>query len=716
MNGFNSTLLDMRLTLIGALEKQPSDSDRKDSATSLLPNLTGLLLPSLHSQNPSTVSSVGGSLAGFPVPNPHVSQTTSWSVSPPSSGPAGLGGPGTSGAIPTLPGPGYVSSGHGMIMSQGLTAAQAPPGPFQYPPPTSGSLSRVQIQKIKPPVFDGEICNYPAWKKRWKELISPGSNSECEELYRMQDAMGPKVLSAMIKSFQSLTEAWNYLEDQYGRADVAAVKLIRDFKNLNLGKVSEHEKFMEMFRQFKVLATHLNEIGQLGALNSLTEVNLIVFKLPGEIKTKYAEFKSSHRHLSGYSLLSTFMEHQALISRECCVAIQSTASLGEGKAGVKCFACNESGHYSKDCPSKKAGSGTPKGLLKINGLSAKSLPCGLCNNPHKVEEGKNKGKYKTRLAACEKFREMSVNERAQALASVNACVKCTDWQHVSKDCDAVYGKKSWQPCTVKDDGSKCGKNHHNLLHGASHAYICKLKAAGVVLQPGQDSDHDGDPLVGHCGQTLPDLEECEVLLLIQHVPVLSSPRKSVLGLVFFDGGSTIGLIRNLFAKKLGLGGKNVKKMVQVVGQTWSIWETVQYAVTLVDQFGKKHLVKAYSIDSITSPMERVLIDGIMHKFPDTRSLHVERPEGQVDLQVGLDKSSLHPKAVQSVGDLTLYESMFGTGWVLGGSDPTLRTSAVVFNSKANKLRHAVLAGECNFRKVDVINFLRSITDPKKVLN
>ena len=32
VNGFKSTLLDMRLTLIGALEKQPSESDRKDSA------------------------------------------------------------------------------------------------------------------------------------------------------------------------------------------------------------------------------------------------------------------------------------------------------------------------------------------------------------------------------------------------------------------------------------------------------------------------------------------------------------------------------------------------------------------------------------------------------------------------------------------------------------------------------------------------------------
>ena len=163
----------------------------------------------------------------------------------------------------------------------------------------------------------------------------------------------------------------------------------------------------------------------------------------------------------------------------------------------------------------------------------------------------------------------------------------------------------------------------------------------------------------------------------------------------------------MFAKKLGLVGKKAKKMVQVVGQSWTVWDTYQYAVTLVDKYGEKHLVKAFSIESITSPMDKVLIDGIMHKFPDTRPLYVERPEGQVDLLVGLDKSSLHPKAVQSVGDLTLYESLFGTGWVLGGGDTALKTSAVVFNYKANKLRHAVLAEECNIKKAEVINFLRS---------
>jgi hypothetical protein len=133
----------------------------------------------------------------------------------------------------------------------------------------------------------------------------------------MQDAMGPKMFSATINSFQSLTEAWNYLEDQFGRADVAAVKLIRDFKNLNLGKASDHEKFMRCSGSLGCWAPILMRLDNyLAALNSLTGVNLVVYKLPGEIKTKYSEFKSCYRHLSGYSLLSSFMEHQSLIFRE----------------------------------------------------------------------------------------------------------------------------------------------------------------------------------------------------------------------------------------------------------------------------------------------------------------------------------------------------------------------------------------------------------------
>jgi len=82
---------------------------------------------------------------------------------------------------------------------------------------------------------------------------------------------------------------------------------------------------------------------------------------------------------------------------------------------------------------------------------------------------------------------------------------------------------------------------------------------------------------------------------------------------------------------------------------------------LVDRLGNKHLLKVFSMESITSSMDFVQLDGIMHKFPDLRPSSLKRPEGQIDLLIGLDKSSLHPKAVRSVEDLTLYESLFGTG-------------------------------------------------------
>ena len=193
-----------------------------------------------------------------------------------------------------------------------------------------------------------------------------------------------------------------------------------------------------------------------------------------------------------------------------------------------------------------------------------------------------------------------------------------------------------------------------------------------------------------------------------NVPILSGPNKTTLGLTFFDNGSSMGLVREKFAQKLGLKGKKVVLVVQVLGQDWSRWETVQYAVTMVDKHGEKHLIRAYSIESITSPIDKVLVDGVMCRFPDIRPMMVQRPVGPVDLLIGLNRSSLHPKAVTNVGDLTLYETIFGSGFVLGGTDPELKTHAVVFNAKANKLRGAMIGQFVNAKKV---NYVKNLGKP-----
>ena len=90
----------------------------------------------------------------------------------------------------------------------------------------------------------------------------------------------------------------------------------------------------------------MNVIVQLSALNSLTEVNIISM-LPGDVKTEFAKFKSSHRNLSVYSLLGKFMNNQVIISRGCVVAVQAVDSRSLGTGGLrqpsrkdgKCYKC-----------------------------------------------------------------------------------------------------------------------------------------------------------------------------------------------------------------------------------------------------------------------------------------------------------------------------------------------------------------------------------------
>ena len=146
-----------------------------------------------------------------------------------------------------------------------------------------------------------------------------------------------------------------------------------------------------------------------------------------------------------------------------------------------------------------------------------------------------------------------------------------------------------------------------MLHGASHAYVCKINACPVYDTSCSVVD-SAELVEGFLGQALSEKENSEVLLIIQKIPVVSSPTKTLDSLVFFDKGATIGLIRDMFAKRLNLRGKHVKKMVQVVGQTWTIWETKEYVISLVDRFGKKHVLRVYGIDSITSPIQKVVVE------------------------------------------------------------------------------------------------------------
>ena len=63
---------------------------------------------------------------------------------------------------------------------------------------------------------------------------------------------------------------------------------------------------------------------------------------------------------------------------------------------------------------------------------------------------------------------------------------------------------------------------------------------------------------------------------------------------------------------------------------------------MVDRKGTVHRVLAYSIETITAPMDHVDIQPALKVFPEVRACDVFRPKGEVDLLLGIQDADLHP--------------------------------------------------------------------------
>ena len=114
-----------------------------------------------------------------------------------------------------------------------------------------------------------------------------------------------------------------------------------------------------------------------------------------------------------------------------------------------------------------------------------------------------------------------------------------------------------------------------------------------------------------------------------------------MGIIFWDRGATIVLIRHEFAKKLGLKEQDVSQRIQVCGREFEDWETKAYLVTMIDKNDTKRRMKALGINTITSTFYPVDISGVSHllKVP---LRDVTRPAGPVNLLVSLNEAGLHP--------------------------------------------------------------------------
>merc|ERR1711867_292140 len=180
------------------------------------------------------------------------------------------------------------------------------------------------------------------------------------------------------------------------------------------------------------------------------------------------------------------------------------------------------------------------------------------------------------------------------------------------------------------------------------------------------------------------------LMQMQYVPVESRTVKQASR--FYDPGSNVSLVRKQFAKEVGWKGRAVLQSLYMTGGQVKAWQTKAYHISLVDRKGKVHKVLAYSIDTITAPTGYVDVRPTLKVFPEVNFHDILRPEGNVDLLLGIQDADLHPilanPTKHRLGKLRLLTSKFGSGYLLDGAHPKIKEAAYGLNPAAKEKTRA----------------------------
>ena len=81
---------------------------------------------------------------------------------------------------------------------------------------------------------------------------------------------------------------------------------------------------------------------------------------------------------------------------------------------------------------------------------------------------------------------------------------------------------------------------------------------------------------------------------------------------------------------------------------------------------------AMGVEEISLEIEPTNVKPALKVFPEIPDLKIVcQPSGKVDLLIGLNYLEVQPRDVARVGGLSLWESRFGSGYLLGGTHPDI---------------------------------------------
>ena len=296
-------------------------------------------------------------------------------------------------------------------------------------------------------------------------------------------------------------------------------------------------------------------------------------------------------------------------------------------------------------------------------LEAKNLDkCPICKAQHEYEKTwphvtppmKTK-LVSTLLTSCPQFVALSPAQKEVSLTSHAACVLCTSWEHSRH---RFGGRELPDPkCKVLVSGSECGGKHGKWFHRS------ESNTGNMVAK----TDNPRDVL------DTPGLYE------VYRADFVGTAGGGKQGTIMVDGGSNTDYIRHDFAAALGLVGEPHQCRIKVIDTDYRTVQTARYQLTVLDRDGEPHVITALGLESITTLPPDPDLSPLLSILGDVPAAVLDRPQGQVNVLIGLRNSRLHGQDVRDWQDLRLLKTRFGCGWAIRGTHESVNFSGL--NSK-----------------------------------
>ena len=181
-----------------------------------------------------------------------------------------------------------------------------------------------------------------------------------------------------------------------------------------------------------------------------------------------------------------------------------------------------------------------------------------------------------------------------------------------------------------------------------------------------------------------------------------------------DPGSDTTFIRHDFSRALGLVGDPCHFRLKVVNREVCQIETARYQILLEDIHGVKHPVSALGLETImVLPADPNLtpIQDLVRGLPNAM---IQRPQGTVDVLLGLRDSVLHGTTYKQWENLRLLKAPLGCGLSLRGTHPDLQHALPQLGPSLSATAYMLRQASQDSSEVDQLYHIQNVREFHKL--